>query len=1391
MVDKALRDISRKEQARKELVSLFQVSGSKAVYKQEKSVTEKYIKNCIKNNTFVSKDAAGKKHCYVLEQALEQCTDSIVFIEHFFELVPFFAGAEEAMKIARRTNNLIFLPYLIRAEKAYTEKKQEDTTAKEAARVALETFKTIPKGNVSKFKKENKATLIHQDADGKNHCYFLECAAQDGNIEMVQELLKVDSVKKDKVILTKAFKTERKAKDQAVLEMANLKQGAGALTQSERIKQIAELEKKVESYLATDRMLLVMLKEIRENEDRNRKNEIEGLIKQSTTEMLTVLQKAESMALEDAMLDAPIKKPEELKKAYRKSDTPKTMHDHEDFNGIYNALEAITKEERKKHLEVLHKKYVHFRNMIQKDWVKTTIKVGGVVALGATSGAIGVGLYFLGKAIEFAVDTGHEAWLAKYHVLIENYLKLLDESNSILREGSAHSIETLMILRDQSEGEAKKIVEGQINLVREHITKIEELEQKSEDAAIELLTKLICSNDKKITQDANKFLKGFHQNTRKLKEKGQDAATKFRDDAKDVTDHALEKNAKASRRLSIIKPLTHVDSETYSNLTYDVLDSQGSVSDAMASLEESYQVLAEVNRREVFFIKLASALRNEEGRSLSKQLAFYKKARPEMNLDVKGQRADFSVGASEEMANMSTQSSKDTLVIEGLATRLVGSVKILQEKGIKEGLKDITVQRNIAKLHAVYGTSTLFSTLLREASDPTSVSGIFSSQARENVSSAIEYLNEYLSSNVLSGMPSAQLDIGISPVGVCTMITMFLYTGIHNAWYTKELKEKLSKILDLQNEKDISKLSDQEIMKLIKLVGETVHDFGNLLPKMMEKQLARTERLYDKQVKHSRRLAKYRATGIPESKKAKYEKKKKILDKLFKKVEKSQANTQTLYYLSSLYRELINHVSVKNRANNRDMLFVLSRQHVFTTFLKSSNIVEADYEKALPLITNYLEMRNSKINHLNYLKLLSSITPDQEAQLKKIEKEYQDGPFDFLTKLKFSDLVKMTFELNQANAQLFSGSSLLQNAKANGIKIEEVLSIKERVESLVNQGIIEKDPKIIKEYIFELKGNKPDLINFKAFLDSIEKINEHRTENKKIFDSIIKINKALWGDHFSKSSNIPDSLEKIDNFFNKITRLDKVQLRMRKQIEQLGAIDPAMFKSDADHMLKLLDKSVEKLLVDVENQTLSFEDFLKKGFEADATFQPRNTGAERLFEDTFKDVIKKMNEESLEALKKEIRSPFLISYVQQKLDNLSIEEHQKFDALCYVKKIQKLDELVSLIEEGITNQITHQPAKKSEIEEEKDKLIKHLLQVVQNDEVGLKQLTSLTYHQGGASITDLEAQIVDLENRQLQTAQRGVHFVRRDRHPPPPPPVRKVPPPPPGALPSKGNKNTR
>jgi hypothetical protein len=93
MVDKALRDISRKEQARKELVSLFQVSGSKAVYKQEKSVTEKYIKNCIKNNTFVSKDAAGKKHCYVLEQALEQCTDSIVFIEHFlswchFLLVP-------------------------------------------------------------------------------------------------------------------------------------------------------------------------------------------------------------------------------------------------------------------------------------------------------------------------------------------------------------------------------------------------------------------------------------------------------------------------------------------------------------------------------------------------------------------------------------------------------------------------------------------------------------------------------------------------------------------------------------------------------------------------------------------------------------------------------------------------------------------------------------------------------------------------------------------------------------------------------------------------------------------------------------------------------------------------------------------------------------------------------------------------------------------------------------------------------------------------------------------------------------------------------------------------------------------------------------------------------
>jgi hypothetical protein len=75
------------------------------------------------------------------------------------------------------------------------------------------------------------------------------------------------------------------------------------------------------------------------------------------------------------------------------------MHDHEDFNGIYNALEAITKEERKKHLEVLHKKYVHFRNMIQKDWVKTTIKVGGVVALGATSGAIGVGLYFLEKPL--------------------------------------------------------------------------------------------------------------------------------------------------------------------------------------------------------------------------------------------------------------------------------------------------------------------------------------------------------------------------------------------------------------------------------------------------------------------------------------------------------------------------------------------------------------------------------------------------------------------------------------------------------------------------------------------------------------------------------------------------------------------------------------------------------------------------------------------------------------------------------------------------------------------------------------------------------------------------------------------------------------------------------
>lgn len=1441
MTDNTLKDIKRREKARIDLLAMFQGTGRAAVFKHDKNATLKYIKNSIKNNTFVGKDANGKKHCYILEEAIKQSTTCSEFIEQLLVLMPFFDGTEEAIKLAKNTHNNIFVPKLEAVAHAYAEKARQDNAIKDATKIALETFLLNPTGSLSKFIKEHKSTLLHQEANGKIRCYLLECAVNDGHFEIVQELLKQDIITKDDPIIKKAIKKERKAKDLAVIEKENLVQGGGALTPNEHANQIAKLDKRIEIYAKIDDALSIVYKDIREGEKRGQKDELKTLIQQSTTEMLHVLHKIESSALEEAMLQTPIKNSDELKIIYLKSDTPETAHDKENFNGTYNALEAITKEERKKHLEKLHKKLIHFRNLVQKDWAKTAIKIGGLAAIGVSSGGIGVGLYFLGTALELAVDAGHDAWLEKYHVLIKKHKKLLNKSNAILHEGSAHSLERLMVLSEQAEGEAKKIIDALINSVHDNINKIEALEKQTEDAAVELLTKLICSNDKQTTIEADKFLKSFHQNTCKLKEKGLEAASKFRDDAKDITDHALEKNAKANRRLSTIKPLTHITTEVYRDLTYDVLDSQGSVSDAMASLEESYHVISEVNRREAFFIKLASALRKQEGRSLSKQNAFYKKDEPKINVGLKGQLIDFAVNASEESANLGAQSSKETAALEGLVKGLIGGVKILQEKGLKDGLKDITLQRNVAKLHVVYGSSTFLSTLLRETSDPSSASNLFSPELTQPLLNVMNELSDYLSSDVLTGIPSAQLDIGISPVGVCTMITMFLYTGIHNAWYSRALKEKLSKIIDLQNGKDISKLTDHEIMSLIKLVGETVHDFGNLLPKMMEKQLDRTEKLYKKQVNHSRRLAKYRfsrvftnlvqnlndekisletinrnpkiysdktilylqqesknpnvsiiyhdgtawrliekpktqfeqLTGLkvtpqpieknddlikitnffgctrelPESKKTKYDKKNKSLDKLYKKVIKNQANTQTLFYLSSLYRELVNIVSIKNRANNRDLLFALSRQHVFTTILKTSNISDSDYEKALPLINNYIEMRSTKTDNLNYLKLLGALTKEQEEDLEKLESEHQTGPFNFLTNLRFSDLTKLAFNMNQSNTRLFSESTLLKNAKSNGINIEEVLSIKQRFDSLIAQGVLEKESPVVKAFTSELKAANPNLNKYKAFLDSSERIYSLRTDNKSIYASITKLNKKLWESVFSKTNDTKNALDKVSDFCKKVTLLDKMQSLIRKQIEQLQTPESLFTQSDCDEMIAELDKCIEKQISDMENLIIPFEVFLKKPFIESVT-TIKNPNAEKKFQLFYKESLKKINEELL------------------------------------AEKLIKFNELVVLIENDATLLIARQPNKKEQIIEEKDKLIKHLSQVVENEEIGMKDLDSLTFKQSATPINDLEIMLLALENKKRHAASPGVHFVSRDRKtPPPPPPVPSTD--------TKGLKNTR
>jgi len=777
-----------------------------------------------KNNTLVSEDANGVKHCYFLELAIK--SNNVDLVIQLLKIKTVSASIQSALETVQQQgtavgNNIPIV--LLKTQKKYKSNLKKDNVKKDIAAsivTAIVTTASSEKklsifdkyffGITTSEKLLEKEASVYTDANGEDRCYALEYLVEKGLLNLVEVMLEKDAVNQNSQVIEAALK-------------------------------VKNTDPKINSALSK------ALYNIKAQE--RGKVELKDTIKE-TFASIDPIKKAEALALQNAMLKHKVKDMKDVSNLYKISDTPETTHDREYYNSVYNALAETVNRERHDYVDEAHAQYVQYRNMVQQHGVRSAIKVGGLVAVGLTSGGVGLGIALLAPLIGLAVTAGYGEWKNKYHILEEEHKKLLSESETLLKNANVKSLKKLQILINNAEGKPKEILQAQFNEVQRLQVQVEKIENEAKKASLEVLTNLLSSPDKEVQIKAKAFLDGFEHNTNTLQEAGKEAFSKLKNVAKDVTERALKKNVEATHNLNAVaSPLATIGN--YSELVSNVLDAQGALTKVTDLLEVHYNVLAEVKERDELYIELAKTLREQE-----KQI-FPTQAEP-LPIEKALMEIEAFLLAAKKFENP---------VEIGIVNNLIAATKILKEKG-KDALKDPKFQSHMSNVADTPSMTTL--TLIKDTvintykaigqAEPSNLAQTpigalaWLPPIQQAIMSTYQYLNEHLTAELTSGLASAHLPYGISPASSCATLSMILYSFAHNKIYTPQLKEKIEKISKLYNQKDMDKMNDKELMEVEQLVGKTIHDFSTLIPNSGENHLANSKKLYNAQVKRTQLL---------------------------------------------------------------------------------------------------------------------------------------------------------------------------------------------------------------------------------------------------------------------------------------------------------------------------------------------------------------------------------------------------------------------------------------------------------------------------------------------------------------------------------------------------------
>jgi len=734
-----------------------------------------------------------------------------------------------------------------------------DNAAKEKARKSLQSILKMETGVFVRMEtdalKKMLGSLTHTDVNKESHCYLLEYAREMREEivqknEILEEALeasrKPEMTQEGRAIISKVLQEE--AKNDNALQDALKKT---EMTQKDRgIINIALQEKARKSKENVDLLTKLYKLDMELSEILTPNQSLQEFVGKQVVEMLEVRKKTGSG------LQAALSQEQDLQKVYKPSTTE--TDDQRYFNEVfYPALAENVREKRDKSIETLYNESIRLQKFVRAEGVKLGLRAAGLVAVGVTSGGIGIGVALLGQVTGMAIAAGHEAWLKKYYQVPEEQKKYLDNPEALAKfyQGEIDALEALKIKRDHvPEGKGKEFLEGEIKRIEENILKIKDSEKEAKEAAMKILADLIASGN----PAAIEFFDGFEQQTRELQKEAKGAVAEFRVNAHQRVNLWQGKLAKAVSDLNAIEPSAAIKKEKYNELMYNVLVAKAAVADAEKDLDTSYHILLEAKRRDALYVDLATALKKGDQEREERLGTSAAVIDPTDNVKKKiGKQAKAfvqkkDIPVKEAISNILGSAAGTILGQDGLGDMLNVS-EALREGGVQAAFHNLDFQK-----HVIAATLTTTKQLANKFIAPE----LEKMGVQGSLEKAYDYLNEHLGTLVTQGVSSAHLAHDISPAGICTMLALFAYTGIHNKVYGDKLKGEFLKIQEfldkhlVKNNGDISTLSDTELKELQNMLGEIIDKFPKVLPETMNKDLEESKKLYDAQVKRTQLLNK-------------------------------------------------------------------------------------------------------------------------------------------------------------------------------------------------------------------------------------------------------------------------------------------------------------------------------------------------------------------------------------------------------------------------------------------------------------------------------------------------------------------------------------------------------